>query len=59
MPVLCDRPDVIVPTDEAHRSQYDTLALNVRCEAPAQTPKPPEASTPQLGNPEFCFSDSR
>ena len=25
--LLCDRPDVIVPTDEAHRSQYDTLAL--------------------------------
>ena len=30
MPVLCDRPDVIVLTDEAHRSQYDTLALNMR-----------------------------
>jgi hypothetical protein len=28
MPVLCDRPDVIVLTDEAHRSQYDTLALS-------------------------------
>jgi type I restriction enzyme R subunit len=26
MPVLCDRPDVIVLTDEAHRSQYYTLA---------------------------------
>src|SRR2546425_10650601 len=25
--MLCDRPDVIVLTDEAHRSQYDTLAL--------------------------------
>ena len=24
--VLCDRADVIVLTDEAHRSQYDTLA---------------------------------
>lgn len=27
---LTDRPDVIVLTDEAHRSQYDTLALNMR-----------------------------
>lgn len=27
MPVLSDRSDVIVITDEAHRSQYDTLAL--------------------------------
>src|SRR6185436_8796377 len=26
--VLCDRDDVIVLTDEAHRSQYDTLAMN-------------------------------
>jgi type I restriction enzyme R subunit len=30
MPVLSDRRDVIVITDEAHRSQYDTLALNMR-----------------------------
>ncbi len=30
MPVLSERPDVIVITDEAHRSQYDTLALNMR-----------------------------
>jgi type I restriction enzyme R subunit len=30
MPVLCDRHDVIVLTDEAHRTQYDTLALNMR-----------------------------
>jgi type I restriction enzyme R subunit len=30
MPVLSDRQDVIVITDEAHRSQYDTLALNMR-----------------------------
>jgi predicted flavoprotein YhiN len=28
--LLCDRSDVIVLTDEAHRSQYDTLALNMR-----------------------------
>ncbi len=28
--LLCARPDVIVLTDEAHRSQYDTLALNMR-----------------------------
>jgi type I site-specific restriction-modification system R (restriction) subunit len=27
--LLCDRPDVIMLTDETHRSQYDTLALNV------------------------------
>jgi len=29
-PVLSDREDVIVITDEAHRTQYDTLALNMR-----------------------------
>jgi len=34
MPVLCDRSDVIVMTDEAHRSQYDTLALNMRAALP-------------------------
>ena len=27
---LSDRSDIIVITDEAHRSQYDTLALNMR-----------------------------
>ena len=32
--MLCDRPDVIVITDEAHRSQYDTLALNMRAALP-------------------------
>lgn len=30
MPVLSDRRDIIVITDEAHRSQYDTLAWNMR-----------------------------
>ena len=34
MPVLSDRDDVIVITDEAHRSQYDTLALNMRAALP-------------------------
>ena len=34
MSVLCDRADVIVLTDEAHRSQYDTLALNMRAALP-------------------------
>ncbi|WP_340239543.1 HsdR family type I site-specific deoxyribonuclease [Sulfitobacter pontiacus] len=29
-PELSDRRDIIVITDEAHRSQYDTLALNMR-----------------------------
>ncbi len=29
-PVLSDRDDIIVITDEAHRSQYDTLAMNMR-----------------------------
>ena len=29
-PKLTDRDDVIVITDEAHRSQYDTFALNMR-----------------------------
>jgi len=28
--MLCDRRDVIVLSDEAHRSQYDTLAMNMR-----------------------------
>ena len=29
-PMITDRDDVIVMVDEAHRSQYDTLALNMR-----------------------------
>ena len=41
-PVLSDRPDVIVLTDEAHRSQYDTLALNMR----AALPKAPSSPSP-------------
>jgi type I restriction enzyme R subunit len=32
--ILCDRTDVVVITDEAHRSQYDTLALNMRTALP-------------------------
>ncbi|HRB16944.1 MAG TPA: type I restriction endonuclease subunit R [Nitrospira sp.] len=32
--LLCDRSDVIVLTDEAHRSQYDQLALNMRAALP-------------------------
>ncbi|GAO34958.1 type I deoxyribonuclease HsdR [Sulfuricella sp. T08] len=32
--LLCDRRDVIVLTDEAHRSQYDTLAMNMRAALP-------------------------
>jgi type I restriction enzyme R subunit len=32
--LLCDRSDVIVLTDEAHRSQYDALALNMRAALP-------------------------
>src|SRR5262249_16030398 len=34
MPVLSDLRDIIVLTDEAHRSQYDTLALNMRTALP-------------------------
>jgi type I restriction enzyme R subunit len=34
---LCDRNDLIVLTDEAHRSQYDTLALNMRAALPKAT----------------------
>ncbi|WP_182170768.1 type I restriction endonuclease subunit R [Flaviflexus equikiangi] len=34
MPVLSSRSDVIVITDEAHRSQYDTLVLNMRAALP-------------------------
>lgn len=34
---LSDRADVIVLTDEAHRSQYDTLALNMRAAMPKAT----------------------
>lgn len=33
-PKLSDRRDIIVITDEAHRSQYDTLALNMRFALP-------------------------
>ena len=29
-PMISDRSNIIVMTDEAHRSQYDTLALNMR-----------------------------
>ena len=29
-PVLSERDDIIVIADEAHRTQYDTLALNLR-----------------------------
>ncbi|MCZ6703444.1 MAG: type I restriction endonuclease subunit R, partial [Ignavibacteria bacterium] len=32
--VLSDRPDIIVIIDEAHRTQYDTLALNMRLTLP-------------------------
>lgn len=32
--VLCDRSDVVVIVDEAHRSQYDTLAQNMRAALP-------------------------
>ncbi len=32
--LLCDRADVVVLTDEAHRSQYDTLAVNMRAALP-------------------------
>jgi type I restriction enzyme, R subunit len=32
--VLCERRDVVVLVDEAHRSQYDTLALNMRAALP-------------------------
>lgn len=33
-PLLSERDDVIVITDEAHRSQYDTLAMNMRAALP-------------------------
>ena len=33
-PVLSERSDIIVITDEAHRSQYDTLGLNMRTALP-------------------------
>lgn len=32
--MLCDRKDVICLVDESHRSQYDTLALNMRAALP-------------------------
>jgi type I restriction enzyme R subunit len=34
MPVLSDRRDIVVLADEAHRTQYDTLALNMRAALP-------------------------
>ncbi len=37
MPVLSTRKDIIVLTDEAHRSQYDTLAMNMRAALPNAT----------------------
>lgn len=33
-PVLSERRDIIVMTDEAHRSQYDTFAANMRAALP-------------------------
>jgi len=33
-PVLSGRSDIVVMTDEAHRSQYDTLAMNMRTALP-------------------------
>ena len=33
-PVLSERSDIVVITDEAHRSQYDALALNMRTALP-------------------------
>jgi type I restriction enzyme R subunit len=33
-PQISDRQDIIVITDEAHRSQYDTLAMNMRTALP-------------------------
>lgn len=33
-PVLSDRADIVVIADEAHRSQYDTFALNMRSALP-------------------------
>ena len=33
-PVLSERSDIIVITDEAHRTQYDTLAMNMRTALP-------------------------
>ena len=33
-PVLSERSDIVVISDEAHRSQYDTLALNMRTALP-------------------------
>ena len=34
MPVLSERDGIVVITDEAHRSQYDTLAANMRLALP-------------------------
>ena len=34
MPVLSERDDIVVITDEAHRSQYDALAANMRLALP-------------------------
>ncbi len=34
---LCNREDVIVLVDEAHRSQYDTMAMNMRVALPNAT----------------------
>ena len=33
-PILSERSNIVVITDEAHRSQYDTLALNMRTALP-------------------------
>ena len=37
-PVVSERDDVIVMTDEAHRTQYDVFALNAPCATRCRTP---------------------
>ena len=57
MPVLSERADIVVITDEAHRSQYDTLAANMRLALPnASFPRVhrPHRSSPARRRPGGC-----
>lgn len=48
-PILSERDDIIVITDEAHRSQYDSLAMNMRKAMPNASFMA-FTGTPLLGN---------
>ena len=59
MPVLSERDDIVVITDEAHRSQYDTLAATCawRCPTPRSWGSPARRSSPARRRHRRVFGD--